>query len=185
MRARFPAKRSMRAADLLRPHAAAFFLAMFAAVGQTVADLLEPWPLKIVIDTAFRSRATRDWVNEFLSAALGEHQWAVVEFAALAVLVIAAIGAICSYSEKYLTTNIGQWVAHDLRQMLYSHIQRLSLAYHDRKRTGDLISRVTSDIDAIQSFIASGILGGLINSLALVGMVGMALRLSKRSRLTR
>ena len=39
------------------------------------------------------------------------------------------------------------------------HIQRLSLAYHDQKQTGDLISRVTSDIDAIQSFIASGLLG--------------------------
>ena len=49
---------------------------------------------------------------------------------------------------------------HDLRRTLYSHIQRLSLAYHDHKQTGDLISRVTSDIDAIQSFIASGLLGG-------------------------
>ena len=48
---------------------------------------------------------------------------------------------------------------HDLRRMLYSHIQRLSLAYHDQKQTGDLISRVTSDIDAIQSFITSGLLG--------------------------
>ena len=45
---------------------------------------------------------------------------------------------------------------HDLRRTLYSHIQRLSLAYHDQKQTGDLISRVTSDIDAIQSFITSG-----------------------------
>ena len=42
---------------------------------------------------------------------------------------------------------------HDLRRTLYSHVQRLSLAYHDHKQTGDLISRVTSDIDAIQSFI--------------------------------
>jgi subfamily B ATP-binding cassette protein MsbA len=62
---------------------------------------------------------------------------------------------------------------HDLRGRLYSHIQRLSLAYHDQKRTGDLISRVTSDIDAIQSFIASGLLGVLVNAITLVGMVGV------------
>ena len=145
-----------------------------------MADLLEPWPLKIVIDTALRSRPTTDWLSECFSATLGGHKWAVIQFAALVVLVIAAIGAICSYSEKYLTTNIGQLVAHDLRQMLYSHIQRLSLAYHDHKRTGDLISRLTSDIDAIQNFIASGMLGGLINSLALVGMVAVMFYINQR-----
>ena len=62
---------------------------------------------------------------------------------------------------------------HDLRRTLYSHMQRLSLSYHDHKQTGDLISRVTSDIDAIQSFIASGLLGALVDSLTLVGMVGV------------
>jgi ATP-binding cassette subfamily B protein len=61
-------------------------------------------------------------------------------------------------------------VMHDLRLTLYAHVQRLSLAYHDHKQTGDLISRVTSDIDAVQSFIASGLLGALINSLTLIGM---------------
>lgn len=145
-----------------------------------MADLLEPWPLKIVIDTALRSRPTTDWLSECFSSTLGGQKWAVIQFAALVVLVIAAIGAICSYSEKYLTTNIGQLVAHDLRQMLYSHIQRLSLAYHDHKRTGDLISRLTSDIDAIQNFIASGMLGGLINSLALVGMVAVMFYINQR-----
>jgi subfamily B ATP-binding cassette protein MsbA len=54
-------------------------------------------------------------------------------------------------------------------------MQRLSLAYHDHKQTGDLISRVTSDIDAIQSFIASGVLGALVNAVTLVGMVGVML----------
>ena len=83
------------------------------------------------------------------------------------------MGALCSYAEKYLTTSVGQWVMHDLRRTLYSHIQRLSLAYHDHKQTGDLISRVTSDIDAIQSFIASGLLGAVVDILTLVGMVGV------------
>ena len=85
----------------------------------------------------------------------------------------ASLGALCSYTEKYLTTSVGQWVMHDLRRTLYSHVQRLSLSYHDHKQTGDLISRVTSDIDAIQSFIASGLLGALVDSLTLVGMVGV------------
>ena len=51
----------------------------------------------------------------------------------MAVLVIAAVGAAASYAEKYLTTSVGQWVMHDLRRTLYSHMQRLSLAFHDQQ----------------------------------------------------
>ncbi len=88
-------------------------------------------------------------------------------------LVIAAFGAFCTYAEKLLTTSVGQWVMHDLRQTLYFHIQRLSLAYHDQKSTGDLISTVTSDIESIQTFITSNLLDALINVLTLVGMAGV------------
>ncbi|HEY3024568.1 MAG TPA: ABC transporter ATP-binding protein [Pyrinomonadaceae bacterium] len=101
-------------------------------------------------------------------------------FAAVAVLGIALVGAISSYTEKYLTTSVGQWVMHDLRRTLYHHVQRLSLAYHDQKRTGDLISRVTSDIDAIQSLISTTLLGLVVNVLTLVGMIAVMFYLSWR-----
>ena len=60
---------------------------------------------------------------------------------------------------------------HDLRRMLYSHIQHLSLDYHKKKQTGELISRLTSDIDAIQSFIVSNMLTFLVDAMTLLGMV--------------
>ena len=129
-----------------------------AAIGEGIANLLDPWPLKIVLDNVARSRPVHGWLNGH-SVSVGHDKTAILKFAVVAVLVIAAVDALCSYEEKYLTTSVGQWVMHDLRRTLYSHIQRLSLAYHDHKQTGDLISRVTSDIDAIQSFIASGLLG--------------------------
>jgi subfamily B ATP-binding cassette protein MsbA len=56
---------------------------------------------------------------------------------------------------------------------MYFQIQRLSLAYHDQKHTGDLISRITSDIDSVQSFIVSGLLGALVSVLTLFGMIGV------------
>src|SRR4029077_15357849 len=94
-----------------------------------------------------------------------------LKVACAAVLGIAILDAVSSYTEKYFTTSVGQWVTHDLRRTLYSRIQRLSLSYHDHKRSGDLISRVTSDIDAIQSFINTALLGALINLITLAGMV--------------
>ena len=160
---------------LLRPHAKALAVGLLAVIGETIADLLQPWTLKIVFDNVLKSGSLKGqgWLNQLILSTVGTNRLAILRFAAVAALVIAVAGAVCSYWEKYLTTSVGQWVMHDLRRTLYSHVQRLSLSYHDHKQTGDLISRVTTDIDAIQSFIASGVLGVFINILTLAGMVGV------------
>ena len=161
--------------DLLRPHSKALAVGVLAVIGEGAADLLQPWPLKIVFDNVLQAGQphSHGWINRQIVSLIGADRLAILKFAAIAALVIAIVGALCSYAEKYLTTSVGQWVMHDLRRTLYSHIQRLSLSYHDHKQTGDLISRVTSDIDAIQSFIASGLLGAVVDSLTLVGMVAV------------
>ena len=156
---------------LLRPHATSLMIGVVAVVIEGVANLAEPWPLKIVIDTVIKTKPERGWLHQIIFSSIGTDKIAILRFAALAVLVIAAVGAVSNYTERYLTTSVSQHVIHDLRQTLYSHIQRLSLNYHDRKYTGDLISRLTSDIDSIQGFIASGLLGALISALTLAGMV--------------
>jgi ATP-binding cassette subfamily B protein len=90
------------------------------------------------------------------------------------------LGALSSLLEKYLTTNIGQWIMHDLRRTLYHHIHRLSLAEHDEKRTGDLIGRVTSDIESIQDFVTTALLGMVTSVLTLLGIVGIMFYLNWR-----
>jgi len=164
-------KVSIRA--LLKPHVATLAVGFLAVVGESLANLLEPWPLKIVLDDVLRSRGNHAWAMRAIHNLVGTDKISVLEFACGAVLAIAVFNAICTYGEKYLTTSVGQWVSYDLRLSIYSHIQRLSLAFHDQKRTGDLISRVTDDIEAIQSFIMQGLLGVLINVMTLVGMIGV------------
>jgi len=163
-------KQKIRITDLLYPHWPTLTLAFVAVVGESITDLLEPWPLKIVFDYVFGSKHMPEWMAGVVTW-LGTDKLSILNFAVLAVIAIAILGAVSSYSEKYLTTSVGQWVMHDLRRVLYSHIQRLSLSYHDQKRTGDLISRVTMDIDAVQSLISNVMLGVLVNVLTLVGMV--------------
>jgi ATP-binding cassette subfamily B protein len=172
--------KKLRMVDLLRPHWKPLGVALLAVIGGAVTDLLEPWPLKIVFDDLLRSKPMPVWLSRVVSSQLGESNLAILHFAAIGVVAIAIVGAISSYAEKFYTTSVGQWVTHDLRRILYSHIQRLSLAYHNEKRTGDLISRVTSDIDAIQSFITSAFLDTLVNVLTLVGMIGVMFYLNWR-----
>lgn len=168
-----PPDRKVTIRELLRPHAKALVLGTLAAVGDAVANLLGPVPLKVVLDNVLKSKPASGWLNNLILSVAGTDKLAIIKMAAIAVMVIAVFGAACAYAEKLLTTSVGQWVMHDLRQTLYFHIQRLSLAYHDQKSTGDLISTVTSDIDSIQTFITSGLLDALINVLTLVGMVGV------------
>ena len=164
--------KSRSVVDFLRPHWKALMLALLAVVCGSGADLAQPWPLKIVLDYLLQSKKPPPWMAVPLRW-IGPNKLAVLNFAVLAVAVIAIVGAISSYLENYLTTSVGQSVMHDLRRTLYHHIHRLSLAEHDEKRTGDLIGRVTTDIEAIQSFITTALLGILSSVLTLVGIIGI------------
>ena len=173
-------KKKIGLKELLQPHRGMLVLAFIAVIGEAATDLLEPWPLKIVFDYVFGTKHMPAWMSGLIGATFGLNKVAILHFAILAVIVIAAGGALSSYAEKYLTTSVGQWVMHDLRRILYHHIQRLSLAYHDQKRTGDLISTVTADIDSIQDFISQALLGMVVAVLTLVGMLGVMFYLNWR-----
>ncbi len=175
-----PARKRLTIRELLKPHTLSLGLGFLAVLGAALANLLQPWPLKIVLDEVFKTHGGKTGLPHFIYRYLGPDKFAAVKFACISVLVIALLDAISTYAEKYLTTSVGQWVTYDLRRALYAHMQRLSIAFHDQKRTGDLISRVTSDVDDIQRFIASGLLSSLINVITLVGMVAVMFWLNWR-----
>ncbi len=157
--------------QLLKPHWKALLLGLAAVAAETAAGLLEPWPIKVVLDSVLRTKKVPSWLEHAIHSTLGQDRMAVLQFAALAVVLIAMIGAIGTYVEKQTITAVGQRVMHELRRTFYWHVQRLSMSYHDNKRTGDVISTVTTDVDAIQSAITSGVLDGLYYSLTLIGMM--------------
>jgi ATP-binding cassette subfamily B protein len=163
----------LRIADLIRPHRKALTIALLAVLAETFTDVIEPWPIKIVVDNLLQSKKLPVWLGGFVSGLFGQDKLAILNFAVASVAAIAVVGAVSSYFERYMTTSVSQWVAHDLRRTLYNHIQRLSLAEYDETRTGDLITRVTSDIEAVEDFIDSALLGMLVNALTLVGMIGV------------
>jgi ATP-binding cassette subfamily B protein len=170
----------LRIAQLLKPHSTALMAAFIAVLGETLADILEPWPIKVVVDSLLQHKKLPGWIGGFVVRFFGENQMALLNFAIAAVAAIAVVGAVSSYVEKYLTTSIGQWVTHDLRRTAYNHIQRLSLPEYDEARTGDLITRITSDVASVQDFITSALLGSVVNTLTLVGMIGVMLYINWR-----
>jgi subfamily B ATP-binding cassette protein MsbA len=152
---------------LLRPHWKLLAVAFVAMLVQSAADLLEPWPLKVVFDYVLGTKRMPSWLAEWMPGdTLG-----VLNVAAAAVIAIAIIGALSSYTEKYLSTTVAKQVGYELRHMLYHHVQRLSLSFYEQRRTGDMVVRLTSDIDATEDLISSAALGIALDVLTLVGMM--------------
>ncbi len=172
--------KKLSVASLLRSHWKGLTIALVAVLGETLTDVLQPWPIKIIVDNILQNKKLPHWLGAIVSGYFGHNKFSILNFSVAAVAGIAVVGAVSSYVEKYMTTSVGQWVTHDLRRTLYNHIQRLSLAEHDETRTGDLISRVTDDIDAVQNFINSALLGIAVDLLTLVGMVGVMLYVNWR-----
>ena len=81
---------------------------------------------------------------------------------------------ILDYAQAYLTSWMGQRVMGDLRQALFSHLQRLSVPYFDRNPVGRLMTRVTSDVETLNELFSSGVVtvfGDLFTIIAIVGML--------------
>jgi ATP-binding cassette subfamily B protein len=155
--------------SLLRPYWKLLSVAFAAMLVESAASLAEPWPLKIIFDHVLGSKQPPGWLSGWLGAGYG--RLTLLNAAAIAVIVIAVVGAVSSFGQKYLSTTVAMRLGYDLRQLAYHHVQRLSLSFHEQRQTGDMVVRLTSDIDAAESFIASAVLGILLDVITLAGMV--------------
>jgi len=137
-------------------------------------SLAAPWPLKLILDSVVGSHKLPRWlarVTEPLLQSGGRLR--VAALAALALLLIALIGALASYVDSYYTESVGQYVAHDLRIRTYDHLQRLSLSYYNTHATGTILSTITTDIQTIQGFASGSTLDILVDLLTIVCMLGL------------
>ncbi len=99
---------------------------------------------------------------------------------ALALIGVAAVGALFQFAQGYLSEKASQGVAYDLRNELFAQIQRLSFSYHDRAQTGQLMTRATNDVDLVRQFTGMGFLQMLNAVVLLLGSVAFLLGMNWR-----
>jgi subfamily B ATP-binding cassette protein MsbA len=104
----------------------------------------------------------------------------LVAFERLCVVILALflVKNFSDYLAVFLNVRVEQAVMRDLRRTLYAHLQRLSLSFYHGRRAGTLISRLTSDVDALRDSFVTGIGEGLKDSLTLLGLLAVALTAS-------
>ncbi len=105
-----------------------------------------------------------------------QHNQRLILLLAGAIIGVALVRAVFSFYQGYLTAKISQGVAYDLRNALYEKIQKLSFSYHDRTQTGQLLTRVTSDVELAQQFLGTAFLQAIGGLLMLIGSVILMVR---------
>jgi len=172
------ATRRVKLGPLLRPYWRLLAIAFVAMLVEGGTDILQPWPLKVIFDHVLGGKPIPSWLAGPLLSVSDRTR--VLDAAALAVVVIAVIGAASAFTEDYLSTTVAKRLGYDLRTMLYHHVQRLSLSFYERRQTGDMVVRLTSDIDAVESFFASAALGMLLDLVTVSGMLVVMFSLEGR-----
>jgi len=161
---------------LIKPYTRWLVIVIVAMLIETAMSLASPWPLKIVLDSVLDARTAPGWLVWLLGAE--PDRLAVLKAAVVATVAIALAQGAGSYLNSYYSSNIGQWIGHDLRQRMYAHLQRLSMSYYDRQQVGPLVSTITDDINAVQDFISTSLLKILVDLLTIVGMLAVMLTLN-------
>ncbi len=114
---------------------------VICAILATVFALLVPWLLQLVVGEG-----------------VGSGKLSYLLLAALAVLVVSALRGLAAFGQGYYSQALSVLLAYDLRNKVYDHLQRLSFSYHDESETGQLMSRLTADIEGVPNSLPLGFL---------------------------
>jgi len=153
----------------------ASLVALYAEIG---LRLLEPWPLKVVLDRILAPSTAHGHAGSGLHLLRDVDPATLLMLSALAVIGFAGLRALAAYYNTVGFALVGNRVLTAVRSELYSHLQRLSLSFHTRAKSGDLIVRVIGDVGFLQDVTVTAFLPLLANALTLVGIAAVMLWLN-------
>ena len=145
-------------------------VALFCGLGYTAVGLAEPWTMKLIIDSVILGHPVPGFLEPALGA-IAEQRLLLLNVLIVSIVVLSLLRGLFYYFQSLSTARVGQQVTADIRLELYRHLQSLSFKWHDRRRTGDMISRLTSDIRFLRDIFISLPLSLTSEMFLVVGMV--------------
>ncbi|NLT43703.1 MAG: ABC transporter ATP-binding protein [Anaerolineae bacterium] len=147
----------------MRPHLLLFGGVFLALLASTVIELAPPWITRYAIDTV-------------IPGAIAREIWLI----AGAVVAVALVQGMVDFVRSYLTAYTGQRIIFGIRTAVYEHLSRLSFSFYDQARTGDLMSRVTGDVDSLSQFFSRSGITVVTNAMTIIGILVVMVTWSPR-----
>ena len=144
-----------------------FITAIFASLMMTLLNSLTPQIFKFTIDSVLGS-------NEY--PFLKENLWVM----ALCIIATALLSGVFMFLCRYHTAKAGENFAENMRNALFSHVQKLPMSWHDKNQTGDIIQRCTSDVEVIRNFVVTQLLEVFRTIFLVTVSFGMMMSMNKK-----
>jgi ATP-binding cassette subfamily B multidrug efflux pump len=153
----------------LRPYQWQVVIALVSIVLKAGADVLGPFLTKTAIDKYLSSASATN--HSFLDAFLSSKPLIGIAQLGFAYLTLLIVGFFLEYTQIYLMQWIGQKVMFDLRSQIFRHLQHMHIGFYDRNPVGRLVTRVTTDVDALNEMFTSGVVAIFEDVFVLAGIL--------------
>ena len=159
----------------LRPYRLQVVIALVSIILKAGADVLGPYLTKVAIDRYLANRTqAHSLLDRFLSS---RPMTGIAQIAAL-YLGLLLISFVFEFTQTYIMQWAGQKVMFDLRAQIFRHLQRLHIAFFDHNPVGRLVTRVTSDVDALNEMFTAGVVSIFEDIFVLAGIIAIMLHMS-------
>lgn len=140
-----------------------------------LARVAEPWPLKVVFDQILFGKPAHGLIATVFTP-FGSSPYAILGAVALVLGVIGLVRSIAYYYEDFVLSRAAQQIVYGIRTRLYAHLHRLPLSFHQERRTGDTLVRLSSDIILLRDVLVDAIVSfgtGVLLILMMVAVMGL------------
>jgi ATP-binding cassette subfamily B multidrug efflux pump len=171
----YDARLMRRLLTYLRPYSWQVAVALVSIILKAGLDVLGPFLTKTAIDKYLaRSSATRSILDPWLSS---EPLKGIAQISALYVGTL-VLSFFCEFLQTYYMQWTGQKVMFDLRSQIFRHLQRMHIGFYDRNPVGRLVTRVTTDVDALNEMFTAGVVSIFEDVFVLLGIIVIMMRMN-------
>lgn len=144
----------LRILSYIKPYMHRLIFAMFCTIMAAAGNLYIPWIIKDMIDEV-----------------LADKNGTMLNWIAASIIAIFVVRGLFWYGQNYLMSYVGQSVIIDIRAAVFKKIQRLSVSFYDKNKTGTIMSYVTNDVNALQSAMVENTIEMITEGFILIGSV--------------
>jgi ATP-binding cassette, subfamily B, multidrug efflux pump len=160
----------------LRPYWWQTLIALIAIIAKAGMDVVGPYLTKVAIDRYLvKSPETQGWLAQFLPPP--DAAWAGVTKVALLYLGALGLSFFFEFAQTYLMQWVGQKALFDFRTQIFGHLQKLHIAFFDKNPVGRLVTRVTTDVDALNDMFTNGVVALFEDLFVLVFIMAIMLKM--------
>lgn len=143
-----------------------------------ILELLQPWPIKWLVDYVFGSQTPPAWLAKTLSPLANHDAAGGITMVCVSILILALLVRFVSMFGHFYLMRAGSQIVQELRCQASAHVHRQSLAYHDKTKVGESLYRIAYDAQAAQTLLNGAVVPAVTSSIILIGAVVIMIRIN-------